>query len=425
MCKKVLSAIAALLFSAVLSAASVSPTKLADPFPSRENLLKFDFSADDPEAFYDDLEISLVTTGAGDETYALFGHTSLELEYPGTSGRFYDYGFFTFSDGFYLDFALGKLYYNVYRTDAEMRIAGFMAEDRTVERTVLPLGPAEKKGIMEFLDYNVLPENNTYLYDYYEDNCATRVRDIIDEATGGEFKAWSEKIPTGESFRSSSNRSMQSQFLPAFAINYLEGPSVDRPLSRWELMYLPDELRKGVEDFFGTSSETVYGSLSRQPYNGPSIFAETVLLTVVVFIFLLSTGNCGNRTVGLISDIVSGCIYGILALMSCVLLFMMCFTNHEVTYMNENILFLNPVLFIFAYDAFRGKRHERRGRLSLVLICIIAVLAILKGLLPEVFIQDNTVHMLFMSGICLAEIILSRSSSPRPRREPRRGDGDR
>ena len=381
------------------SAASIAPEGFPNPFPSRENLLKFDFSEEVDNRRYEDINIYLVSTEGGDQVYALFGHTSMEIELPGYFDNFYDYGFFTFKDGFYMNFALGKLYYNIYRTDAMWRMETFRSEDRTVHKTLLPLTPSQKKGIIAFLDYNSLPENNTYLYDYYRDNCATRVRDIMDEATGGEFKAWSDAIPSGESFRSSSNHYMEAQFFPAFAINYLEGPKVDRLLSRWDMMYLPEELMKGAEEFFDVVTNIAYRSETRTPYKGLSLLQNSVIFGVFLFILIYLESSIRKKGLRRTIDIVMGIFYILLFVMSSVLLFMMVFTNHDVTYMNENILFLNPLIILFAFDAFRGKDFKRRKTYSLFFSAVIAVLLLLKGFMPTVFIQDN------MSAIAVTLLI--------------------
>ena len=388
----------------MLPAASIAPEGFPNPFPSRENLLKFSFDEENISENYDNVDIYLVSTEGGDQVYSLFGHTSIEIELPRFFDHFYDYGFFTFSDGFYVNFALGKLYYNIYRTDAEWRMDSFRFEDRTVHKTLLPLNASQKKGIMDFLDYNALPENNTYLYDYYRDNCATRVRDIIDEATGGEFKAWAEAISSGQSFRSSSNHYMQAQFFPAFAINYLEGPKVDRLLSRYDMMYLPEELMKGVEDFFDIDTEIAYQSQTRTPYRGLSLMSNSVILAIVLFMIIYFEGSSRRRWLRRSLDILMGIFYTLLFVMSSVLLFMMIFTNHDVTYMNSNILFLNPLIMVFAVDAFRGRSFRRRKSHSILYSSIIAALLVMKGLMPSIFIQDNLPVMVVMLAVTLGNI---------------------
>ena len=245
----------AIISSFPINSASISKEMLDNPFPSVENLEAFDFES--RQLTYPGIEINLMTTETGDEVYSYFGHTSLEVRLPGCIPLFYDYGYFSFSDGFYLDFVLGRLFYNVYATDGEMRISGFKSANRTVHRTPLDLSPKMKNAILEFLSYNTEPENNTYLYDYYLDNCATRVRDIYNEATGGEFKRWAEGMKTGSTLRKSANLYLDKNPIVSFTLSYLQGPAIDKPITLYEECFLPLSLMKAIESFEGVESTTV------------------------------------------------------------------------------------------------------------------------------------------------------------------------
>ena len=82
-----------------------------------------------------------------------------------------------------------------------------MEGGRSVEEYTLDLTPEAKFQILEFLKHNALEENNTYLYHFYKDNCATRLRDIIDAATGGDFQKWAKGRETEGTYRSCRARS--------------------------------------------------------------------------------------------------------------------------------------------------------------------------------------------------------------------------
>ena len=260
--KRVILILIAIISSFPINSASISKEMLDNPFPSVENLEAFDFES--RQLTYPGIEINLMTTETGDEVYSYFGHTSLEVRIPGYIPLFYDYGYFSFSDGFYLDFVLGRLFYNVYATDGEMRISGFKSANRTVHRTPLDLSPKMMNAILEFLSYNTEPENNTYLYDYYLDNCATRVRDIYNEATGGEFKRWAEGMKTGSTLRKSANLYLDKNPIVSFTLSYLQGPAIDKPITLYEECFLPLSLMKAIESFEGVESTTVYEAEGRK-----------------------------------------------------------------------------------------------------------------------------------------------------------------
>lgn len=387
-----------ILFSAgTLFAASFSQKGLENPFPSEENLLKFDF--EDEKGDLGGYTVDLVTIDTGDEVYTYFGHTSLEVEDPTGNDVFFDYGYFSFDDGFYLDFAFGRLYYMVSASPSFYRMAEFETEGRTVRKVALELDDAQKRGIIDFLNYNAREENRTYLYHYYDDNCATRVRDIINAATKGDFKTWAEAIPTGWTKRSSAARYLDKDLFFSFVINYLEGPYVDKPMNLYQAMYLPEVLESAVNRYQGTESTVLMTDTSRTKYAGMPFFAKAAIISLLLI--LLSSVSAFSKSRGWrrISDIILAVFFLFMTILSAVLLFMMLFTDHDVTYLNANILFINPVLIVFLAEASVGRSCKKRGRLSLLFLSVMSCTLILKGLFPTVFIQENLAFYMIMASV--------------------------
>ena len=102
----------------------------------------------------------------------------------------------------------------------------------------------------------------------------------------------------------------------------------------------------------------------------------------------------GKRKANYIYSGVVDLVFGILG---SVLFFMMIFTNHDVTWMNENIIFVNPLLIAIAVFSFlaagRAKNSEEWGKLAalchMLLLTLIVLLAVLKVIAPKVFLQQN------------------------------------
>jgi hypothetical protein len=110
----------------------------------------------------------------------------------------------------------------------------------------LDLTPAERAALRDFLEWNERPENRFYRYDYYRDNCSTRVRDALDRVLGGRIRAATDTIATGHSYRFHTSRLIASD-LPLYTGLLLAlGRPADRPLTAWEEMFLPLELRQWV-----------------------------------------------------------------------------------------------------------------------------------------------------------------------------------
>ena len=385
---------------------SISGTELDNPFPSGENLEKFSFSGDSEDL--SDWQINLVSTRTGGPVYSWFGHTSIEIVPPHGSEFFYDYGYFTFSEGFYLNFALGRLYYNMYGTYADWRLMSFQSEDRTVWRTPLPLDDAAKRGVMEFLHYNEKPENSTYLYHYFNDNCATRVRDIIDAATEGEFRKWAEGIDTGMSLRSTASAYLDKIPPVSFAINYLLGPTTDRTITLWDAMYLPEALEWAVENFFSVDSEIVYESSARRDHRTMPLTAFSLVAGMTASVMLTAAAALDRKKLYRILEVLSGILYTIFGVMSTVLLFMMLFTNHDVTYFNENLLYISPAIFIMGFEALRGRKSRKRYWISVFHGGAAVTALILKLVVPGLFFQYNIPVLLMMIPLYASEIVRER-----------------
>ncbi len=104
------------------------------------------------------------------------------------SDEVYNYGTFDFSDpDFYTKFMLGKLLYYLDKSSYSAFVSTYIDEKRSVDEQVLDLTEAQKKAMLSYLDSNLRPENRAYKYDFFFDNCATRVRDIFPRVLGEEF----------------------------------------------------------------------------------------------------------------------------------------------------------------------------------------------------------------------------------------------
>lgn len=375
---------------APLAGASISAPPLEDSFDSEKNLDLFDFTS--PEALLcdslDDFTISLVTQAPGDEIYIWFGHAGLMLSAYGDD-IMYDWGVFSFSPGFYSDFIFGRLFYRMVPSWASSSIQRAVSEDRSVKILTLPLDRAAKQGVIDFLNYNSLSENRTYLYHYYYDNCATRIRDIVNRATDGDFRAWAEGIDTDLSFRELSTWYMRRSNLISFTLNFLQSSVIDKDVSLYEACFLPDVLMCALETYYNLESEVVYEGSPEQ--TGESHLVISSLVAGLIFAVLLySFWHVNRKAYALVSTI----FYLYLAVISSVLLFMMLFTNHDVTFGNENIIFVNPLILIPLIESiimiFHKKTHWMLSRSVFRILTVLSLCALaLKGLFPQTFCQEN------------------------------------
>ena len=162
------------------------------------------------------------------------------------SDRVYNFGTFSFdSPRLILDFLHGRMTYWLSVSGLASTLASYEHENRSIRVQRLQLDADVKRRIKERLDVNAQPQNRAYKYDYFADNCATRVRDTIDWAIGGRLREVGRR-PARLSLRDEALR-MTVSYLPLYvAIDLVLGPAADRPIDRWAEMFIPEELADAV-----------------------------------------------------------------------------------------------------------------------------------------------------------------------------------
>ena len=416
----------AMLLAATVSISAFSVIEdvhAVQPFDSEQMLSQWDFNSAIPESqqeFAENCEIQLVTIGRGDPLYTWFGHSSLVVVPPDGFSVMFDYGIFDFQqDHFYRNFALGRLYYNVMGSTAGWRLQEAVREQRDVRVQTLDLPVSAKLAVVQFLNHNVQPENNTYLYHHFKDNCATRIRDIIDAATGGQFKAWAQSIPGTGTYRHHVMRHTISDPIVDWGLNFLQSGEIDYPITLWDEMFLPEILEQSVQEFTWTwpdgsehslvaSTETFSDTtgLGVRPENRketphvflPSLIVGCILGGIGLLLLRWYRRNCdrehGYKLPRFLFGFYNGVLCLALGIVASVLLFMMTGSTHDVTWYNENIIFANPWLLVMAVQSFviafslKGNIHGLQGGFR-VLSLLGLLLLVFKGVLPEIFHQDN------------------------------------
>ncbi|MBW8772202.1 MAG: DUF4105 domain-containing protein, partial [Gemmatimonadetes bacterium] len=237
----------------------------------------------------------------------------------------------------------------------------------------LALTAAERVALVQFLEWNAREENKFYRYDYYRDNCSTRLRDALDRVLGGALKAATDTVPAGTTFRRETRR-LSATELPLYTGLMLAlGPATDRPISRWEEMFLPvktmEELRRvqvtgpaGTPIPLVSSEDTLYTSQRfTEPGAAPRKIPLYLGVGVGLGLLLLLTGMYGSPR----AFLVVGAFFALLiGLGGALLTFLMTFTDHAVAYGNENALLVSFLALILApvlRPAIAGRRPGARG----------------------------------------------------------------
>ena len=403
--KAVVATILSLIFVSVAFSLSLRNSDEVHPFDSIPMLeAYYDESDDGSMSFWDGCEVSLLTIGSGDPLYSWFGHSAFLVSTPDGRNVTFDYGTFSFNDeDFFVNFAFGRLWFLCLSSNAEYQLQDISEEGRSVTKVVLPLTAEQKKAVIGFLNANSRKENRTYLYHHYEDNCATRLRDIIDWTTGGAFKTWAQSV-SGLTFRQQASRALSRNPFVLWGLDFLQSGNIDKSATLWDEMFLPEVLEKGVMAYFSLEKETIL--------NGSGNYSETSDKPQSNILFSLLMGLVlGGVSLALIlpgyrraNYIYSGVVEIVFGLLGSVLFFMMFFTNHDVTWCNENLIFVNPLLLVLAVFSFMAtckKKADKCGRVVSIshkmIFGIIVLMVILKLIAHNIFFQQNWSVILTMA----------------------------
>ncbi len=399
-----------ILLSLTLLSIGAEITLREDLFSSAEELATFKAEevTESDRAYFENMRTYLLVGGPGSAIWENFGHAAFVIERDGYHTIAFDYGIFTFDETFIPNFIFGKLYYEVWETYALYRINSLEEDDRSVYLISLDLNTDEKKALYSFLVYNTEEENRTYLYDYFSDNCATRLRDIYSYATGGDFEAYLKAEKSDETIRESISRYLsRSTFFAAWGINYLLGPAVDGTVSQWEMCYLPDNLIARIEEYQNSTRTVIYETQKREetPSSWSLEFYSLIFALVLSFISLLTTLSRIHKP----GDIILGVLYTIFGIMSLTLTFLAFFTIHNVTHNNLNIALISPLCLVAGVLHFMSLSKSGRKEKPLCFVnAVMFLFALLTVLIRLIF---NTVLIQSIWATAIVALILYASEA--------------
>ncbi len=203
-------------------------------------------ASDEPGA---DIRVSIITMGPGDEAWEKFGHIALRIEDPNQhySDVAFNWGMFDFNQkNFYFNFMQGRMIYSTVAQNGKPMLDEYIAHGRAVWEQELNLSPSEKVALEVRCYRAIQPERCNYRYDYYKDNCSTRVRDQVDAVIGGAIARQTQGVATGTTYRWHTRRLTADSLWLYTSLNTLLGHPADRPIDQWEEMFLPTKLREGL-----------------------------------------------------------------------------------------------------------------------------------------------------------------------------------
>jgi hypothetical protein len=376
------------------------------------------------------LTLKIAIIGPGDELYFWWGHIGLVIENK-LSGEedFFDWGVFSFdNENFFVNFAFGRLFYSCSVSRSESNYYNYRKTNRDITLYTLDLPPEKKVEILRFAENNMLPENRDYMYHHFRDNCATRIRDILDIALDGQLKARLGSEPGRFTLRQHVRRHTWFNPFLDWILNFWMGQDIDRPITVWDDMFLPSEIGMQIENFRYTGPdgkerplvsrvETLNESEGR-----PLVLefprrqwlrelAMSLLVSAILFAVYLFYGK--KKYYRVFFGIIQSSLGLFFGAAGSLLLFLTAFTDHDYAYHNSNVLFVNPlflsaiplgIIFAFSKDEKKFSKAKKLSLIFWVYVLAAGIVTMVIKLFPA-FYQQNQVTQALVLPIALAMLI--------------------
>ena len=323
--------------------------------------------------------ISIITIGPGTSLNDAFGHNGFRVK-TAYSDVVYDYGRYDFDNpNFYTNFARGKLKYLQGKSNYYDIINFYKHQNRTIDEQVLNLTDIEKRQFNTFLTANYKPENRAYLYDFFYDNCATKIRDIAENITQSNITFNMPKDFQQKTFRDLIQDHTQWNSWGSLGINVALGSVIDNDATAYEYMFLP----KYIHDFFEVAtlknSNAKLISSSKRIYQrtetamGSTFFMSPFFILGILSLVLVYITYVDYRKFrrSKLVDVLGFLITGLIGVLILLLWFA---TDHTATAMNYNLLWAFALNIIFVYYISKKKvsvRFIKYLKFLIILLCLL------------------------------------------------------
>jgi Domain of unknown function (DUF4105) len=306
------------------------------------------------------LTIYLLTFGWGDEVWSRFGHNAIWIKdrARGTDST-YNWGMFDFNQPHFLRrFLTGDTSYWMEGIGLDSMLMYYKQHNRSILAQELNLIPAQRLELQRFVQLNEQPQNKFYRYDYYGDNCSTRLRDALDHAVGGQLQTSTVTRMTSGTYRSHTLRLLGDNVPLYTGANLALGHPADRPLSEWEEMFLPVRMANNLRsvrlvDSTGSQipfvrSEMALFTAGRAPEpsappNYLPWFVAAGILIAAGMIALVRSAEGGNRLTLFAATAIATLWSLIAGAGGTALVIAWAFTKHYFMSRNENLLHFDPL----------------------------------------------------------------------------------
>lgn len=324
-------------------------------------------------------KISVLTCGSGDELYATFGHSAFRVQDRALGiDVVYNYGVFDFrTRNFYGKFAKGKLDYTLARQQSSRFLQEYKYENRWVNEQQLSLSQDERNKLFKYLETNYLPENRGYQYDFFYNNCATKIWDVLDGVFGDQLKFNQDYLDNTFTHRALIRQNMPTNSWACFGIDLALGSVIDNPATPKEHMFLPEYIMQQLNT--AKLDSTLVAPKQKALFTPNATakkvnFLYTPLFWSLVFMIIVVTITFKDHKKGIRSSWVDFLLFFITGVAGVVIFFLWFMTDHTATARNFNILWAFPLNLNLAFLVFNKRPIAKWKKGYLILLVILLLL---------------------------------------------------
>ncbi|WP_218569525.1 lipoprotein N-acyltransferase Lnb domain-containing protein [Pseudomonas sp. Hp2] len=311
--------------------------------------------------------IGVATMQPGEVFFERFGHDAIVVADPATGRAIsYNFGYFDPSEPDFVGrFVEGEMMYYLVALPLEEDLQQYRDSGRGVSIQWLDLPPRQATALADALAVRSRPENARYRYDYFTANCATMVRDSLDQAMGGALKAQLAGRSRGNTYRSEAVRLASPAPWMWLGFDLGLGPYADKPLSRWQEAFVPMRLAESLAEarnsegrpLVQSTQELLPHRIAPEPPDQARSRWPWLLAGLVVAAGVLALARRPRLLAGLAIPFWLACAIG-----GGLLIYLWGFTAHQAAWGNRNLLLLNPLCLLLVAGAFGSLRRHVPGR---------------------------------------------------------------
>ena len=328
--------------------------------------------------------VGVMTMRPGEIFWERFGHNAIVIEQPDGQRESYNFGFFDPTEpDFFSRFARGEMRYQLAVLPTSDDLSVYEHEGRGASIQWLNVTDAQARELASALALNASPEHKFYHYNYFTDNCSTRVRDAVDKVLGGEIKRQLLSRSNGSTYRSEAVRLADNATWMRILFDLGLGPKADKPMSIWEASFIPGTFQRALNDvriqnvpLVKSEQKVLEHHLRPDAIDPIWNWWQWLIGGAVLGLLLYWIAKRAPTAFGIIATL----SWQSFAILGGVLVYLWFFTVHDFAWRNQNLWLLNPLALACIWFYWRAPGSKFNARALQVSVTLVNLVLPLTGM---------------------------------------------